>query len=103
MLHFFLIEGTVGAGIHRRIVNRIDEGRQQSLLIVAAYPFMKRVTSWPQAVLGALIASTAALVCQVVTTRDWGRIAEQLRGADRRAWHDLWTRTQVVEDDGRQV
>jgi uncharacterized RDD family membrane protein YckC len=23
--------------------------------------------------------------------------------ADRRAWHDLWTRTQVIEDDGRQV
>ncbi len=22
---------------------------------------------------------------------------------DRRAWHDLWTRTQVVEDDGREV
>ncbi len=43
--------------------------------------------SWDEAVLGAVVSSVAALVCQVVTTRDWAKIWAQLRGADRTA---LW-------------
>jgi drug/metabolite transporter (DMT)-like permease len=40
---------------------------------------------WSEAVLGTVIASLAALACQVVATRDWGRIGSQLRAADRTA------------------
>ncbi len=43
--------------------------------------------SWDEAVLGAVVSSLAALVCQGVATRDWAKIAAQLRGADRTA---LW-------------
>ena len=38
---------------------------------------------WEEAVLGTVIASVAALACQVVATRDWAKVAAQLRGADR--------------------
>jgi drug/metabolite transporter (DMT)-like permease len=38
---------------------------------------------WPEAVLGAVIASAAAMACQVLATRGWGRIAGQFRAADR--------------------
>ena len=40
---------------------------------------------WDEAILGTVLASSAALLCQVVATRDWGRIGTQLRGADRTA------------------
>lgn len=39
--------------------------------------------SWNEAVLGTLIASIAALICQILTTRDWGKVAQGLREADR--------------------
>ena len=42
---------------------------------------------WDEAVLGTVVSSVAAFACQVVATRDWGKIAAQLRGADRTA---LW-------------
>ena len=42
---------------------------------------------WDEAVLGTVVSSSAAMVCQIVATRDWGRISSQLRGADRGA---LW-------------
>ena len=41
--------------------------------------------SWDEAILGTVVSSLAALACQVVATRDWGKIAAQLRGADRAA------------------
>ena len=41
--------------------------------------------SWEEAVLGTVISSVAALLCQVLATRDWDRVAAQLRAADRRA------------------
>jgi len=43
--------------------------------------------NWEEAVFGAVLSSVAALACQVLATRDWGKIAAQLRGADRKA---LW-------------
>jgi len=53
---FMLAQGGVGALVlfslnHVAIVTGLA-----SLLIIAAYPFMKRVTSWPQAVLGLAFA-----------------------------------------------
>lgn len=39
---------------------------------------------WHEAAYGTVIASLAALACQVAVTRDWRRIGAQLRGADRR-------------------
>jgi 4-hydroxybenzoate polyprenyltransferase len=41
-----------------------------SLALVAAYPFMKRITWWPQAWLG-LVFSWGALVGWVEMTRRW--------------------------------
>jgi drug/metabolite transporter (DMT)-like permease len=41
--------------------------------------------AWSEAVLGTVIASLAALACQVVATRDWDKIRSQWRAADRRA------------------
>jgi drug/metabolite transporter (DMT)-like permease len=43
--------------------------------------------NWDEAVLGAVISSVAALICQLVTTREWAKIASQLRGASSTA---LW-------------
>jgi drug/metabolite transporter (DMT)-like permease len=43
------------------------------------------VRTWGEAVLGTVLSSAAALVCQLVVTRDWDRIAAQLRAADRTA------------------
>jgi drug/metabolite transporter (DMT)-like permease len=40
---------------------------------------------WEEAVFGTVISSVAALLCQVLATRDWERIAAQLRAADRMA------------------
>lgn len=40
---------------------------------------------WPEAVFGTVVSSFAALVCQVIATRDWPRILGQLRGASRQA------------------
>ncbi len=38
---------------------------------------------WDEAILGTVLSSSAALACQVVATRDWGKIGAQLRGANR--------------------
>ncbi|SRR5258706_2627656 len=40
---------------------------------------------WDEAVLGTVIASATALVCQIAVTRDWARIRGQLLAADRMA------------------
>lgn len=40
---------------------------------------------WEEAVLGAVLSSIAALLCQVLATRDWNRIGVQFRAADRKA------------------
>jgi drug/metabolite transporter (DMT)-like permease len=43
------------------------------------------VRDWNEPVLGAVIASLTALLCQVATTRNWSAIGAQLRAADRTA------------------
>ena len=44
------------------------------------------VRGWDEPVLGAVLASVTALLCQVATTRNWSRIGAQLRAADRTAY-----------------
>jgi drug/metabolite transporter (DMT)-like permease len=43
------------------------------------------VRDWNEPILGAVIASITALLCQVATTRNWSAIGAQLRAADRTA------------------
>lgn len=40
---------------------------------------------WDEAVLGTVVSSVAALLCQLVATRDWEKIVTQFRAADRTA------------------
>ena len=40
---------------------------------------------WQEAVLGTVIASVAAMACQVIATRDWRKVAALFRAGDRRA------------------
>jgi drug/metabolite transporter (DMT)-like permease len=66
----------------------VRKGMLAGLLTVAGFGIGNVVRglamrSWDEAVLGTVIASLAALACQVVATRDWGRIGAQLRGASR--------------------
>jgi drug/metabolite transporter (DMT)-like permease len=60
------------------------------LLTVAGFGFGNVIRgiamrNWEEAALGTVIASVAALACQVVVTRNWPRIGAQLRAADRKA------------------
>lgn len=41
--------------------------------------------NWHEAVLGTILSSLAALACQVAVTRNWRRVAAQIRAADRTA------------------
>lgn len=41
--------------------------------------------NWDEAVFGTVVSSVAALLCQLVATRDWTNIAAQFRAADRTA------------------
>jgi drug/metabolite transporter (DMT)-like permease len=70
----------------------LRKGLLAGLFTVAGFGFgnvMRGIgmRNWDEAVLGAVVSSLAALVCQVVATRDWAKIAAQLRGASRSA---LW-------------
>jgi drug/metabolite transporter (DMT)-like permease len=40
---------------------------------------------WDEAVFGTVVSSLAALLCQLVATRDWRKIVAQFRAADRSA------------------
>jgi drug/metabolite transporter (DMT)-like permease len=71
---------------------RLRRGMIMGLLTVAGFGFGSvlrglAVRGWNEAILGALLASVAALACQLAVTRDWPKIAAQLRAADRAA---LW-------------
>jgi drug/metabolite transporter (DMT)-like permease len=41
--------------------------------------------NWEEAVFGTVLSSCAALLCQLLATRDWDRVATQFRAADRTA------------------
>jgi drug/metabolite transporter (DMT)-like permease len=64
------------------------KGFAAGLLTVAGFGFGNVIRgiamrNWQEAALGTVIASVAALACQVLVTRYWPRIASQLRAADR--------------------
>ena len=80
------------AGSSRLSAASIRKGMLAGLFTVAGFGIGNvmrglAMRGWEEAVLGTLIASAAALACQVVATRDWGKVAAQLRRADRTA---LW-------------
>ena len=66
----------------------VRKGMLAGLLTVAGFGIGNVVRGlamrgWDEAILGTVLSSSAALACQVVATRDWGKIAAQLRGASR--------------------
>jgi len=68
----------------------LRKGLAAGLLTVAGFGFGNvlrglAMREWHEAALGTVIASLAALACQVAVTRRWDRIGAQLRGADRAA------------------
>lgn len=72
-----------------------------SLSLVAAYPFMKRITWWPQAWLG-LVFSWGALVGWVAVTGDWQAPAMAWLYAGSVFWvvgYDTIYALQDIEDD----
>lgn len=81
-----------GAGGSRLSTANIRKGMLAGLFTVAGFGIGNvmrglAMRGWGEAVLGTVIASSAALACQVLATRDWGKVAAQLRRADRAA---LW-------------
>ena len=76
--------------LHALSPEALKKGFAVGLLTVAGFGFGNvlrglAMREWHEAALGTVIASVAALACQVVVTRNWGRITAQLRGAERRA------------------
>jgi drug/metabolite transporter (DMT)-like permease len=68
----------------------LRKGLAAGLLTVAGFGFGNvlrgiAMRGWPEAALGTVIASVAALACQFAVTRNWGSIGAQLRRADRTA------------------
>ncbi|MSP96083.1 MAG: DMT family transporter [Betaproteobacteria bacterium] len=68
----------------------VRRGMLAGLLAVAGFGFGSvlrglAMRGWEEAVFGTILGSAAALACQVLATRDWARIAAQLRGAGRAA------------------
>ena len=83
--------GSAAGGSHLSPAS-VRKGLLAGLLTVAGFGIGNVVRGlamrrWEEAVLGTVVASMAALACQVVATRDWAKIAAQLRGAERAA---LW-------------
>jgi len=68
----------------------LRKGLAAGLLTVAGFGFGNvlrgiAMRGWPEAALGTVIASLAALACQFAVTRKWAAIGAQLRRADRTA------------------
>ena len=66
----------------------VRKGMLAGLFTVAGFGFGSvlrglAMRSWEEAIFGTILGSVAALACQVLATRDWAKIATQLRGADR--------------------
>lgn len=74
--------------LHALAPEVLRKGFIAGLLTVAGFGFGNVIRGiamreWHEAALGTVVASLAAFACQVVVTRNWPRIAAQLRGADR--------------------
>ena len=66
------------------------KGMIAGVLTVAGFGFGNvlrglAMREWSEALIGTLLATLAALACQVLATRNWARISAQLRAADRTA------------------
>lgn len=84
--------GHASAGAAAASSARARSGMLAGILAVAGFGFGNvfrglAMHGWNEAVLGTVLASLAALACQIAATRDWRRISAQLRAADRPA---LW-------------
>jgi drug/metabolite transporter (DMT)-like permease len=69
----------------------VRKGMLAGLLTVAGFGLGNVVRglamrNWDEAVFGTVISSVAALLCQLVATRDWKAIGAQFRAADRTAY-----------------
>jgi drug/metabolite transporter (DMT)-like permease len=81
-----------GAGAGRLTPEKLRRGMLVGVLTVAGFGFGSvlrglAMHGWNEAILGTLLASATALACQIAVTRNWGKIAAQMRAADRTA---LW-------------
>jgi drug/metabolite transporter (DMT)-like permease len=68
----------------------LSKGMMAGLLTVAGFGIGNvfrglAMRGWDEAVLGTVIASGAALCCQIAVTRDWDKIRAQLLAADAKA------------------
>ena len=88
-LGLWLTQPRAGA-LHALAPDVLRKGFVAGLLTVAGFGFGNvlrglAMRDWSEAALGTVIASLAAFACQILATRNWGRIAAQLRAADRPA------------------
>jgi drug/metabolite transporter (DMT)-like permease len=77
-------------GTSRLPLANIRKGMLAGLFTVAGFGIGNvlrglAMRGWEEAVLGTVLASLAAFACQIVATRDWGKIAAQFRRSDRTA------------------
>jgi len=68
----------------------LRKGMIAGVLTVAGFGFGNvlrglAMRDWNEALLGTLVSTVAAVICQVAVTRDWSKVAAQFRAADRRA------------------
>lgn len=82
--------GSAIGGGERLSAAAVRKGMLVGLMTVAGFGIGNvfrglAMRGWDEAILGTVVSSVAALACQVVATRDWGKVAAQLRGADRAA------------------
>src|SRR5512143_138790 len=78
------------AGTSRLSLANIRKGMLAGLFTVAGFGIGNvlrglAMRGWEEAVLGTVLASLAAFACQLLATRDWGKIAAQFRRSDRTA------------------
>jgi drug/metabolite transporter (DMT)-like permease len=74
-----------------RSATAVRKGMLAGLLTVAGFGLGNVVRGlamrdWDEAVFGTVVSSAAALLCQLLATRDWEKIVRQFRAADRTAF-----------------
>lgn len=79
--------GGSGPALPREVLRK---GMIAGVLTVAGFGFGNvlrglAMREWSEALLGTVVSTLAAVICQILVTRDWKRIGAQFRAADRRA------------------
>lgn len=79
--------GAAGRTVSREVLRK---GMIAGVLTVAGFGFGNvlrglAMREWNEALLGTVVSTIAAVLCQVAVTRDWKRIGAQFRAADRGA------------------